>query len=98
MNRIPPLEPEQAAGKSKELFDQVQSSLGLVPNLFRVLGIAPPALEGYLSFSAALARGSLTAKVREQIALTVAESNLCGYCVSAHAFIGAKVGLTEKDI
>jgi uncharacterized peroxidase-related enzyme len=98
MNRIPQLEPEQAAGKSKQLFDQVQSSLGSVPNLFRVLGIAPAALEGYLSFSAALARGSLTARVREQIALAVAESNLCGYCVSAHAFTGARVGLTEKDI
>jgi len=69
-----------------------------VPNLFRVLGNAPAALEGYLNFSGALATGSLNAKVREQIALAVAECNLCGYCLSAHTFIGGKVGLTVRDI
>ena len=46
----------------------------------------------------ALAAGSFNAKVREQIALAVAESNLCGYCLSAHAFIGGTAGLTGKDI
>ena len=45
-----------------------------------------------------LAGGSLNPKVREQIALAVAESNMCGYCLSAHAFLAGKVGLTEKDI
>jgi uncharacterized peroxidase-related enzyme len=98
MNRITQLDPTQATGKTKQLFDGVQSKLGVVPNLFRVLGTAPAALEGYLNFSGALAGGSLNAKVREQVALAVAESNLCGYCLSAHTFLGGKVGLTDKDI
>ncbi len=98
MNRIAQLDPAQAAGKTKQLFDGVQGKLGSVPNLFRVLGNAPAALQGYLDFSSALAGGSLNAKVREQIALTVAESNLCGYCLSAHTFIGGKAGLTEQDM
>ena len=98
MNRITQLDPTLATGKTKQLFDAVQSKLGAVPNLFRVLGTAPVALEGYLDFSSALAGGSLNAKVREQIALAVAEGNMCGYCLSAHTFIGARVGLTDKDI
>lgn len=98
MNRITPIDPVQSSGKTKQLFDAVQSKLGLVPNLVRVLGAAPAALEGYLNLSGALAGGNLNAKVREQIALTVAESNLCGYCLSAHTFIGGKVGLTSTDI
>jgi len=69
-----------------------------VPNLIRVLGTAPAALEGYLNFGSALGGGSLNVRVREQIALAVAERNLCGYCLSAHTFLGGKVGLTEKDI
>jgi AhpD family alkylhydroperoxidase len=69
-----------------------------VPNLFRVLGNAPAALESYLNFSAALAGGTLDEKVREQIGLTVAESNLCGYCLSAHMFMSGKIGLTQKEI
>jgi hypothetical protein len=59
MNRITQLDPAQATGKTKQLFDGVQNKLGVVPNLFRVLGTAPAALEGYLNFSSALAGGSL---------------------------------------
>ena len=98
MNRITQLDPANATGKSKQLLDAVQSKLGVVPNLFRVLGNSPAALEGYLSFSSALAGGTLGAKVREQISLAVAEGNLCSYCLSAHTFFGGKVGLSPKDI
>ena len=98
MNRITQLDPATATGKAKELLDAVQSKLGIVPNLTRVLANAPAALEGYLNFSGALAGGTLNARVREQIALAVAEGNLCSYCLSAHTFIGGKTGLTEKDI
>lgn len=98
MNRIALIDPAQAQGKTKQLFENVQSKLGAVPNLFRVLGNSSAALEGYLQFSGALAGGTLNAKVREQIALAVAEGNQCGYCLSAHSFIGNKVGLSEKEI
>lgn len=98
MNRITQLDPTGATGKMKQLFDEVRAKFGAVPNVFRVLGNAPAALDGYLSFSAALASGSFSARVREQIALTVAESNLCGYCMTAHAIAGVKVGLTAKEI
>ena len=98
LNRITQLDPRQAKGNTKKLFDQVGAKLGAVPNLFRVLGNSPAALEGYLNFNGALAAGNFDVKVREQIALTVAESNLCSYCLSAHTFTGQKIGLTEKDI
>ena len=98
MNRIQQIDPASATGKSKQLLDAVQSKLGIVPNLTRVLANAPAALEGYLNFSGALAGGGLSAKVREQIALAVAQGNNCDYCLSAHTFIGGKVGLGEKQI
>jgi uncharacterized peroxidase-related enzyme len=98
MDRITPLDPRTTTGAAKQLFDGVQAKLGVVPNLFRVLGNAPAALAGYLDFGAALGNGEFDAKLREQIALTVAESNQCGYCLSAHTFVGRKVGLTEQQI
>jgi uncharacterized peroxidase-related enzyme len=98
MNRIQQIDPASATGKTKQLLDAVQSKLGLVPNLTRVLANAPAALEGYLNFSGALASGVLSAKVREQIALAVAQDNHCDYCLSAHTFIGGKVGLAPSDI
>lgn len=98
MNRITQIDPANATGKTKQLFDGVQRKLGAVPNLFRVFGNSSAALEGYLNFSGALAGGVLDAKVREQIALAVAEINDCAYCRSAHAFIGGKVGLSDREI
>ena len=98
MNRITQIDPTSATGKSKQLFDAVQQKLGLVPNMVRIMGHAPAALEGYLSFSGALSHGGLDAKLREQIALTVGETNSCGYCLSAHSFIGSKLGLNAAEI
>ena len=98
MNHIAQLDPQTATGQTKTLFDGVQGKLGVVPNLFRVMGNAPAALKGYLTFSAALADGQFSPKVREQIALTVAQTNQCAYCLSAHSFIGGKLGLTQQDL
>jgi uncharacterized peroxidase-related enzyme len=97
-NRIHPVDPQHVTGKTKRLLGQVRAKLGFVPNLFRVLANGPVALEGYLDFSSALAGGTLDERIREQIGLAVAESNLCGYCLSAHAFLGQRAGLTPDEI
>ena len=98
MTRIPAIDPKQATGKQKTLLDAVQQKLGKVPNLMRTLANSPAALEGYLNLGGALAGGSLDARTREQIALTVAEANLCDYCLSAHTAIGGMVGLSSPEI
>lgn len=98
MTRLPALDPAGATGKSKTLLDAVQKKLGRVPNLMRTLAQAPAALDAYLAFSGALATGALDPKVREQIALTVAEANLCNYCLAAHTAIGGMVGLSADEV
>lgn len=98
MNRIHQTDPATASGKADQLLSAVKGKLGFVPNLMRVLGNSPAALEGYLSFSGALAGGVLAPKLREQIALAVAEINGCGYCLSAHTLLGGKAGLGAEDI
>jgi AhpD family alkylhydroperoxidase len=72
---------------STPLLDAVEKSLGVVPNLFRLVGQSPAALEGMLGLNGALGR-TLDAATRERIALAVAEINGCGYCLSAHSYIG----------
>lgn len=98
MSRIPALDPAAAQGKSKELLDAVQKSFGVIPNMFRVAAQSPAALEGLLGLNGAVAHGSLGLKVREQIALAVAETNRCDYCLSAHTFLGKHAGLSDADI
>jgi uncharacterized peroxidase-related enzyme len=97
-NRIQTVDPQQVTGNTRRLLGRVRAKLGLVPNLFRVPANAPVALEGYLNFSEAVAGETLGERIREQIALAVEESNFCGYCLSAHAFLGQRAGLTSEEI
>jgi uncharacterized peroxidase-related enzyme len=90
---------DTAPTAAQPLLNGVKAKLGSVPNLFRLLAVSPAALEGYLGLSGALGKGSLDARTRERIALAVAEFNGCGYCTSAHAFIGKNMaGLTDAEI
>jgi uncharacterized peroxidase-related enzyme len=84
---------------SKPLLDAVHKQLGVVPNLMKLLGHSPAALEGYLALSGALAKGALDAKLRESLALAVAEYNGCDYCLAAHSYIGKNlVKLSDEEI
>lgn len=96
--RIPQIEPQPATGKISQLFAAVQAKFDMVPNLFRMLAKAPAAFEGLINLSAALAGGTLDERTREQLGLTIAESNLCDYCLSAHKYLGAKAGLSPAEI
>lgn len=87
MSRIAIPAREDAPEKSQPLLDAVEKQLGVVPNLFRLIGNSPAALEGYLGLNGALAR-TLDAKTRERIALAIAQANGCDYCLSAHAYLG----------
>jgi uncharacterized peroxidase-related enzyme len=79
---------ESAPAASQPLLQAVNKQLGSVPNLFRLVANSPAALEGYLGMSGALGKGALAAQTRERIALAVAEINGCGYCLSAHTYLG----------
>lgn len=98
MSRIPPVDPAVAAGKVRELLASVQKGLGATPNLYRVIAQSPSAIEGVLGLTGALARGRLGPRLREQIALTVAEANACDYCLSAHTALGRGLKLPEAEL
>jgi uncharacterized peroxidase-related enzyme len=100
MSRInTPASIEAAPAAARPLLEAVKKQIGSVPNLFRVVANSPAALEGYLGLNNALSKGQLDAKTRERIAIAVAEANGCGYCLSAHTFIGKNVAkLDDAEI
>ncbi len=98
MTRLQAIHPETATGQAKHILDGVQGKLGFTPNIMRTMANSPAVLQGYLDFSRALSKGKLSPKLREQIALTVAEANGCNYCLAAHSAIGKTVGLSEETI
>lgn len=97
MTRLNALSPDQASGKTKQLFNAINSKLGVVPNMMRTMGNSPAFLEGYLNLSGALAGGTLTGRTGELIALAVAEANACNYCLSAHTYLGANLAKLDPE-
>ena len=98
MPRLQAINAENADGIAKELLENIQARLGMTPNLMRTIANSPAVLQAYLGFGEALAKGTLSPKLREQIALTVSEANGCNYCLAAHSAIGRSVGLSEEAI
>jgi uncharacterized peroxidase-related enzyme len=98
MSRLPLIDSTTASDKARALLDKTQAQLGLVPNLYRALANSPAALSGYLAFREALQRGRLAPRLREQLALVVAQVNHCEYCVSAHSLRGAKIGISSDEL
>ena len=86
---------KDAPAKSQPLLDAVEKQLGVVPNLFRLVGSSPAALEGYLGLNSALGR-TLDAKTRERIALAIAQANGCDYCLSAHTYLGLNLARIDE--
>ena len=88
---------DTAPEASKPLLAAVKQQLGVVPNLMKLVGHSAAALEGYLSLNGALAKGKLDVKLRERLALGVAEFNGCDYCLSAHSYLGANVAKLNQS-
>ena len=85
---------------SKPILDAVQKQLGVVPNMHRLIASSPAALQGYAANNAALTK-TLDVKMRERIALAVAQVDGCDYCLSAHTYLGlnlAKISSAEVTL
>ncbi|WP_099021971.1 carboxymuconolactone decarboxylase family protein [Mycolicibacterium palauense] len=99
MTDFAPVEPESATGKAAELLAQVQASLGLTPNMTKVMANSPALLQSYLALSGAVAGGVLRPAVRERLAIATAQLNGCEYCLSAHTYIGANIAkVTDAEL
>jgi uncharacterized peroxidase-related enzyme len=96
--RLPRVEPDTADDKQRELLKTTEKQLGRVPNLYAAMANGPAALSGYLAMRDALAKGSLNAKLRERLALLIAQENGCVYCLSAHTMRGGMMGFSPDEL
>lgn len=96
MARIEPNQNPDAA--TQEKLDGVKAKLGVVPNIFQTFAHSPAVLDFYMQGSGALSGTSISAQLRESIALAVAGVNSCDYCASAHTKIGEGAGLSADEL
>jgi len=91
------LSKDTATLESKQIFNAIEKSFGMLPNIYAVIGNSANALSSYLTFSEAQKNGSFNAKEREAIFLAVSEENACNYCLSAHTAIAKMNGFSEDE-
>jgi uncharacterized peroxidase-related enzyme len=96
--RLTAIDPTDASNEVKRLFDLTRLLYGIIPNMVRTMALSPAVLRGFTGLLTSLAEGKLPAKLREQIALAVADTNRCQYCLSMHTALGTDAGLTEADL
>ncbi len=99
MSRLPAVDESVDVSSVRDVFEEIQSAFGRVPNLFRTYAVHPPLLRAnWEKVKAVLMSGNLRREVKEAIALLVSKDNSCAYCVAAHTAVLRAVGMTEEQI
>lgn len=86
MSFIREIEPIDAEGELRAVYDELERRRGKIANILKVHSLRPPALRAHLALYMDLmfASGSLSRRQRELIAVTVSGENGCAYCVAHH--------------
>ena len=98
MPGLKPIDPESATGATKELLDLIQQRSGRIPNMVRLMANSPAALGAYLNFAGAFRNAMLPAKLRDLIAVTVAETARCHYTLAAVSALARSGGRSASEL
>ena len=97
MSRVS-IQPQAVPAASQPLLDQIQQAFGATPNMFKAVSNSPAALQSMWGFFGALGKGTLGARLGEQLAVAIANANRCEYCLAAHTVLGQNAGATAAEM
>jgi len=98
MPRLKPVDVAALEGRPKELLEGIRKKRGYLPPLFLTLANSHASLGAYVSFGSAMAASSLSAQVRERLAIAVASTSGCHHCLEAHTKYGREAGLSDDEL
>ncbi len=99
MPRISVVEKNEVSEDVREIFTEIESAFGKVPNLFKTYAHFPTLLQAnWDKVKALMMQGKLSRKTKEAIAVLVSKDNSCSYCVAAHTAALKSIGVTGKEI
>ncbi|HEU5006836.1 MAG TPA: carboxymuconolactone decarboxylase family protein [Jatrophihabitantaceae bacterium] len=98
MSRIPVHTIDDAPASTGPALAKLAGRTGKLLNIHAEMAHAPVVLAAYTGLSAAIAEhGSFDARVREAIALAVANVDGCEYCQAAHTLSAQKAGFDQAQ-
>lgn len=89
---------EHVPEASRPLLAQIHQAFGATPNMFKAVANSPAALQSMWAAFGALGKGTLGARLGEQIAVAVANRNRCEYCLAAHTVLGQNAGASSAEM
>ncbi len=92
------IQPQLAPAASQPLLAQIQQAFGATPNMFKAVANSPAALQSMWAAFGALGKGTLGARLGEQIAVAIANRNRCEYCLAAHTVLGQNAGASSAEM
>ena len=98
MARVPLISLAQASGDTQAVLHRIQQLFGTVPAMFQATANSEAALKHMWAGFGALAGGKLPPKLKEQLAVAIADRNECEYCLAAHTALALKAGATTQEI
>jgi AhpD family alkylhydroperoxidase len=97
--RVPMLEPTDEPLEIREVFEQLSSTRGRVPGMYRTLAHQPQILAAHRAyFHAALDAGVLPRPFKEKIAYKVARLRNSPYCTGSHQSYALKHGVSSEEL
>ncbi|MEZ7507109.1 carboxymuconolactone decarboxylase family protein [Flavobacterium sp. Arc2] len=87
---------DEVSKNDQAIFDNLEKSIGFVPNIYASMGHSKNALGSYMKFLGAAT--SLNNKEKEVVNLAVSQINGCRYCQAAHTATGKMNGFTDDQI
>ena len=91
----------EAAGRVREVFEEIKATLGVpfVPQIFRALAVRPDQLEMiWIQIKTLFGSGALDVKTKTLLALAVASAQRCPYFVTIHGAALKRLGVTDEEI
>jgi uncharacterized peroxidase-related enzyme len=100
MSYISMINPENASGSLKSIYNLLEEKFHLVPKVFTALSLRPDLLEPVVQFVTRLMIDDhkLGRGTKELIAAYVSKINSCAYCVDAHSAMAMAQGFTEEQV
>ena len=95
------LSEQDATGKAKQIYKEIEEAFGMVPNFFKAQAAVDPEwleLNWQREKKIMIEEGSLDRKTKELIAMTVSLVNGCEYCSLAHEGVALMSGASQEEV
>lgn len=96
---LAPVDKSTAPESARPLLASAEAAMGMVPNMYARMALAPGLLgtymDGYRRFRE---ESGFTPAEQEVVFLTISKENGCEYCVAAHSFLADKASAVDPAV